>query len=212
MPERPVAVDPWSTFVWTCRATWHELAPVIGVSLAWLLSGLPLAVAVAAGEPWLAGLTVLPLLIGLTGLCGSLAGVSRGGGVRAPWRASFDPSLAGLAWLWLLTVAWVAGVGPAGVVAGSVLGALAVAVLPLAFAYGAVRERRGAAALRGGVIIAVLQPGLALTVGAGLCLAAFALVATAGTLLVVAPALVLLMACRAAALLVEATNEDPASD
>ena len=38
-------VDAWATFTWTVRATWHELLPIIGVSVAWALAGLPLVVA-----------------------------------------------------------------------------------------------------------------------------------------------------------------------
>jgi hypothetical protein len=197
-------------FVWAVRALWRELAPVIGVSLVWLLWWVPIVAAVMSGESWLTALTLLPGLIGTTGLFGSLAEVSRGGAVRLPWRGRIDALLAAGAWLWLLGAAWVAGSGPAGVVVASALGAVGVLVLPLAFAYATVRDRHGLTAIRAGAVIAILRPGLAITIAASLCLAAFACIATAGTLLVMAPALVALMACRAIRTLVDPDGDQVA--
>jgi hypothetical protein len=200
-------VDPWAVFVWACRATWHELGRVIAVSLVWLLSGVPFTVSLVAGEAWLIALAALPVLIGTTGLFGSLAESTRGGSVRVPGPDRFDVSLAGLAWVWLLAIAWGLGGGPVGVVASSILGAFGVLALPLALAYSAVTHRQGPTALRGAVIVGILQPGLTVTLAGGTCLAAFACVASAGTLLVVAPALVVLMACRTVRLLVDPEDD-----
>lgn len=201
-------VDPWAVFVWACRATWHELAQIIAVSLVWLLSSVPLAVSLAVGEPWLAALATLPLLIGTTGLFSSLAEATKGGAVRFPGPDRLDVPLAGLAWVWVLALAWGIGLGPVGVLGSSILGALGVLALPLALAYSAVRQRKGLTALRGAVIVGILQPGFALTLAGGLCLAAFVCAASAGTLLVVAPPLLALMACRAVRLVVDPEHDE----
>jgi len=200
---RHVPVDAWSTFTWTLRATWHELAPIIGVSLAWSLAGVPLVIALTTGEVWLALFASLPLCIATTALVGTLAGVAMGGGVSRPARHGFDPALGAVTWAWVTSTAGLIGVGSSGVLAASAMGAMGVLVLPLAFAYGTVRGRRGLAAVRAGGIIAVLHPGLALTLASVLCLAAFACIASAGTMLLVAPAFVALMACRAVVVLLE---------
>jgi hypothetical protein len=194
--------------MWACRTTWHELARVIAISLAWVLSGVPLAVGLAVGEPWLAALAALPLMIGTTGLFGSLAEASRGGTVCLTGPDRFDVPLAGIAWVCALAISWGIGLGPVGVLGSSILGALGVLALPLALAYSAVRQRKGLTALRGAVIVGILQPGLALTLAGGLCLAAFACVASAGTLLVVAPPLLALMACRAVRLVVDPEHDE----
>ncbi|MBX3030416.1 MAG: hypothetical protein KF809_09670 [Chloroflexi bacterium] len=175
----------------------------MGLSLVWVLSGLPLAASLATGEGWLAALAGLPLLIGTTGMFGSFARVADGEPVRMPGRDGFDVSLAGIAWLWVLAIIWIVGAGATGVVAASILGALGVLVLPLAFGYSAIRRRRGSAAVRAAVVLGILKPGLAVTLAGASCLAAFACIASAGTLLVVGPPLAMLMACRAIWLLVE---------
>jgi hypothetical protein len=193
--------DPWATFVWTLRATWHEIVPIIAVSVAWGLSAIPFLVGLASGEGWLAGLAALPLLIATTALFGTLAEVATGGAVRRPGIDRADPALGAAAWAWTLLVAGLIGLGPYGVVAGSALGAIGVLVLPLAFAYGAIRRRRGLAALRAGSVISMLHPGLALTIASVLCLAAFACIASGGTLLVLAPGFIALLACRAVVVL-----------
>ena len=137
--------------------------------------------------------------------------VATGGPVRRPGYDRWDPTLGALAWAWALVVASTIGLGPSGVLAASVAGALGMLVLPLAFAYGAVRGRRGVAALRAATIIAILHPGLALTLAGVACLAAFACVASAGVLLVVAPAFVALMACRAIVVLLVDEEHDALS-
>jgi hypothetical protein len=201
--------DPWATFAWTIRATWHELAPIIGVSVAWSLTGVPLVVALATGETWLALLASLPTWIATTALFGVLADVANGGAVRRPESERFDPALGALAWAWAGLAASLAGMGSYGVLAGCALGAIGVLVLPLAFAYGAIRGRRGLAALRGGTVLAIIQPGMAISLAGTLCLAAFACVASAGTLLLVAPGLVGLLACRAVVVMLTEVETDP---
>jgi hypothetical protein len=189
-------VDPWTEFLWACRATWRELPAVIGVSLALLLSAVPLLVAAMVAAPALMALAGLPLAIVTTAVIGSFGRASGGDAVCFRLRASSDVTLGMLCWASVIVIAWLGGQGSVGLVAGSMLGALGGLVLPVSLCYGAVRGRRGLAALRGGAIIAILHPRLALTIAASICLAAFACVASAGTLLVVAPALVGLAGCR----------------
>jgi hypothetical protein len=69
--------------------------------------------------------------------------------------------------------------------------------MPLAFAYGAVRGRPGGAALRGGLVLAILRPDLAITQSAMAVLAGFAVIASAGALILCMPALVIVFACMA---------------
>jgi hypothetical protein len=190
-------VDQWSEFVWACKATWRELPAIVAVSLAWVLAAVPLMVAAAIDvEPALTALAGLPLALATTATVGALAHASEGGSVRLDLRASSDPTLGLLLWAWAAAVTWFVGQGSIGLVVASILGASGGLVLPLALCYGAVRDRRGLAALRGGAIIAVLRPGAALTISCGLCLAAFVCIATIGALVVVAPGLVGMAACR----------------
>jgi hypothetical protein len=188
---------------------------IIGVSVGWALAGVPLVVALGRGERWLAALAALPPCIATTALFATLADIAKGGGVRRPARDRWDSTLGAIGWAWTLVVAGSMSLGPTGVLFASVVGALGALVLPLAFAYGAVRERHGVVALRGATIVAILHPGLALTLASGACLAAFACVASAGALLVVAPAFVALMACRAVVVVLADQDMDegaPAGD
>jgi hypothetical protein len=194
--DRLAPVDLWSQLLWACRAAWRELPGILLVSVAWSLALVPSMLALAAGAPELALLAALPLLIATTGLFGSLAIGAAGGSVRLPHWDAFDPGLGLAGWGCGLVVIWSSSAGAVGLLIASVVGALAVLVLPVAAAYGAVRGCRGETALRGGMVIAAVRPSLALSVTAGACLAAFACVASAGTLVVVAPAFVALVACR----------------
>jgi hypothetical protein len=189
-------VDPGRTFLWACRTTWRELPAIVGLSLVWLLAATPLLVAALVGQPVLLALAGLPLAIVTTAVVVALSSATAGGPVRIAIRGSSDVTLGLICWASVVAVGWLGDQGPLGLAAGSGLGALAALVLPLALCYGAVRGRRGLAALRGGAIIATLRPGLALTIAGGLCLAAFACVASAGALTVVVPAMVGLVGCR----------------
>jgi hypothetical protein len=199
-------VDQWSEFVWACRVTWRELPAIVAVSLIWMLAAIPLLVAAGADvEPVLTSLAGLPLALATTAMVGSLAQAADGGSVRLRLRASSDLTLGLFVWTWAAATIWLAGQGAIGMVAASVLGASGGLVLPLAMCYGAVRKRRGFAAFRGGAIIAVVRPDVALTISGGMCLAAIVCVASAGALVVVAPALVGVTACRMVHRMVGAT-------
>lgn len=190
----PVAA--WPAFLWAARTTWRELVGVIVVSVGWAVAGVPLVVALAGGQPVVIALGSLPLAIATTGLFGSLGLAAAGGPVRVPRSGAFDLTLGLACWVWLVSVVVALGLGALGLVVASILGALGALVLPLALSYGAVRGRHGIGALRGGLLIAVVRPGLALALAGLAFLAAFACVATAGSLVVVAPALVALTGCR----------------
>jgi hypothetical protein len=102
----------------------------------------------------------------------------------------------------------VVGQSATGIAAASAVGAAALLLLPLAGAYGAVRDRRGLAALRGGFVIAVLRPSVALSVAAVGVLAVFAVIATAGVLVLVVPAVHALYTCLLASQVAESARAD----
>jgi hypothetical protein len=172
---------------------------VLGISLVWLASAAPIVAAVMLGTSALTLMAILPFLLATSGAYRALARVMEG--TPRPTRAvaAMDPLLAGIAWAACVAVVVLAGAGEVGVVVSSVAGAVWVLVLPLAFGYGAVRERRGLGALRGGVVLALLRPDLAITSAALHVLGAFAVVASAGALWLCVPALVALFVAHAVA-------------
>lgn len=185
------SVAPAVTLVWAIRRglveTWRELPHVVVAGLLGSLAIAPLAVAALAAAPgWMLALTVLPAALGATVLAGFAGRVRRAEGLTRAAYTGVDPVLA----LLLAAATIVAGVlltTPGTMqLAGAVLAALVLVVALPALAYGAVRGRRGLAALRGGIILALLRPGWTLTLAAFVVLAAFAVVASAGVLAVVA--------------------------
>ncbi|WP_433204773.1 hypothetical protein ACQP00_36560 [Dactylosporangium sp. CS-047395] len=172
-------------------AFWHELPRNLTAGLVLGLSAVPLGAALLAGAPgWVAAAAVLPVTLALTGLA-ALTADDRG--LAALRRV--DPVLA-----LLLSVAGLALLAPWGVVPAAAV----LLVGPYALAYGAVRGRRGLAALRGGVILAAYRPAWALTLTALTVLGAFAAAASAGVLApVVAPLLLTIAARQTTALLAE---------
>jgi hypothetical protein len=166
-------------------ALWHELPRSLAAGALALAAMVPLAVAVVAGAPgWLLAITTLPVALTLTGLAHFAAGVVRADSVHM--RAlRLDPTLA----LAIAGLGSLAGLGLASggfaLVAGAVGAAILLIVAPLALAYGAVRDRGGLDALRGGVILAAFRPSWALTLLALGCLGGFAVAASAGILAIV---------------------------
>lgn len=157
----------------------------------------PLAAAIFAKAPgWMVPLASLPLALLLTSLAcfsTSVANDSRG---RMRDLLAVDPVLA------LLVLAWAAGAvalclqDGIAQVTGFVLVAIWVAVVPRSLAYAALRNRRGAWALRGGAILAVYRPGTTLTIIALGTIGGFVVVATLGTLVLVIPALLSVFIAR----------------
>ncbi|WP_432972973.1 hypothetical protein [Dactylosporangium sp. CA-233914] len=121
------------------------------------------------------------------------ANAGRVDGPRLAALRRVDPVLA-----LLLSVAGLALIAPWGVVPA----AAALLVGPYALAYGAVRGKRGLAALRGGVILAAYRPAWALTLTGLTVIGAFIAAASAGVLaLAVAPLLLTIAARQTSALL-----------
>lgn len=183
--------------VWSgATASWHELPRATAAGAVTLVAAVPLSAALLSGAPrWLAAAAVLPVLLALTGVAGFAAQVARGDGPSLAALRRVDPVLA-----LVLSVAGSALLTPWGV-----LPAAAVLIVgPYALAYGAVRGRRGLAALRGGVILAAYRPAWALTLTGLTVVSAFAVAASAGVLaLVVAPLLLAVAAGQTATLLAE---------
>jgi hypothetical protein len=170
---------------------------VVGVSIAWALSALPVIMAWIGflAVPWI--LVSLPFLVATTAMFNVAAAVADGTPVSRRALARIDPGLALLAWCLGLAIAFLLTQGDGGAVAASIIGAIGALTIPLALAYGAVRDRRGVAAMRGGLVLAILRPDLAITLSAMAVLAGFAVVVSAGALVLCAPALVVIFACTA---------------
>jgi hypothetical protein len=177
-------------------AFWHELPRTLTAGAVTVVAAAPLAAALLSGAPrWLAAAAALPVALALTGLASFAAAVARGDGPRLAALRRVDPVLA-----LVLSVAGLALLAPWGVVPAAAV----LLVGPYALAYGAVRGRRGLAALRGGVILAAYRPAWALTLTGLAVIGLFAAAASAGVLaLAVAPLLLTIAARQTAALLAE---------
>jgi len=184
---------------------WHELPRGLAAGGAWLAAALPLVLASVAGAPgWILAAATVPPALALTGLAAFAATVARGDGPRLALLRRADPVLA----LFVAAGASLAGAGltaggPAAL-SGGVGGAVLLLVAPYALAYGALRDRHGLAALRGGAILVAFRPAwafaLVLCCGAG----GLVTVASAGILaVVVLPLLLAVAASMTAALLDE---------
>ncbi|MBO3749615.1 hypothetical protein J5X84_26350 [Streptosporangiaceae bacterium NEAU-GS5] len=166
---------------------WRELPRCLVAGLIMVGTAVPLAVALATAAPYaiVAGATVPPALA-LTGLARFAAAVARGDGPDLALLRRIDPVLA----LLIAGGASVIGFG----VAGAVIGAGLLLLAPYALAYGAIRGRRGLAALRGAAILVAYRPSWALTLAALGCLGGFAVAASAGVLAPALPPLLLTIA------------------
>ncbi len=162
-------------------AVWYELPKALAAGALTLASAVPLGVALLAGAPgWLVAVTTVPPALALTGLARFTADLLGPDRVTLRALGRLDPVLAG----GLAAAGWLATVLPPW--AGAVAGALLLLVAPVALAYGAVRDRTGPAAVRGGLILVAYRPVWALTVLALGVLLGFAAVASVGVLAVVA--------------------------
>lgn len=194
----PVRTEPvHRSFAAACRATWAGAPVVVGASVVWALAAVPILVAAVVALPVPLVALALPLFVVTTGVLRVLAAVASGSPVR--WRrlASIDPLLASLAWGIAILIERFLTMSDLGVALACGLGAMSVLVMPLAFAYGATRDRSGLAAVRGGLVLAIVHPDLALTLAAMAVLGGFAVVASAGALVLFVPALVAVYACEA---------------
>lgn len=179
---------------------WREIVRSLIVGLVALLCTAPAVVATIAGAPfWLVGLAALPLALALTGAASFAATVARADRVTLRALGRVDPVLA-IAGTLLSASAGAAFQGAGQLpLLGAALSALLLLVSPVALAYGAqssaAHERRGLAALRGGLILVAYRPGRALSLLALACIGGFAVAASAGVLMLVAPVAVLVIAC-----------------
>lgn len=186
---------------------WHELPRTLVAGLLVALAAGPLALAAGAGAPpWMVALTLVPVALALTGLARFAAAVARGDTAPLALLRRVDPVLAAVTAAGVALSAAVSTVD--GLAAVGAVGAAALAfVLPSAFAYGAVRDRRGLRALRGGLILAAMRPGWALTLAALGCLGGFAVAASGGVLLPVVPPLFLTIAAAQASALLDHVDD-----
>ena len=187
------------TFAAACLATWTAAPIVVAVSAVWAVATTPVVMALIGVLPvsWI--LVSLPFLVTTTAVFSVAAAVADG--MPVGWRvlAQIDPGLALVAWCLGIAIELLLASGDWGAIGASVIGAVSVLTIPLAFAYGAVRHRRGGAALRGGFVLAIIRPDLAITLSAMAVLAGFAVVVSAGALILCVPALVVVFACMAVA-------------
>lgn len=178
--------------------TWHELPRSMAACALLVASAGPAGFALATGAPpWITMAALLPVALVLTGAARVGAFASRGARLRTVDVLSVDPVLAALAAAAVAAAAALILAGGPWAVVGAVVSALTAVIAPLALTYGAVRGRRGLAALRGGAILAAYRPGTAITVLSVDVLGAFVVVASLGTLALVIP---ILLACFSARL------------
>lgn len=166
----------------------HDLVAVILTSTVMTVLMLPLVLGVLTGTPLLAAAGAAPFALA------TAIGAARGAQTELDERARLtafvrvDAVLAALIAAPLAGgVLLVAAGNPLTLTAGCVLLSVTLLLAPLAAAYGALRDRRGFAAARGGLLLAAARPGAAVTVLATSVILVFGVVATAGVATLVAP-------------------------
>jgi hypothetical protein len=175
--------------------TWLELPRVVLVGVIWIALALPLVTGLF-GAPWyLVALGALPSCLYATGLARFAVILSRGERpvIRDAFRLDFLLGLTIEACVFT-TSALLAG-GRALIIPGVLLAAVLLMVVPFALAYGAVRERNGFSAWRGGLILVAYRPGTALTALSLNCVAGFVVIASLGALGVFVPCYLFVFAC-----------------
>ncbi|GAA2231404.1 hypothetical protein N1031_07705 [Herbiconiux moechotypicola] len=188
----------------SARRVWWELPRVLAVGALWAASLLPgVLSAVVAAPWWIVVIAIAPAFIGLTGVARYGALVVTGGKPLVREALRLDLMLGLTLAAGAAVVAAVIAAGGAVMYAGFGIGAGVAVLAPLALAYGAVRERRGLTAWRGAIILAAYRPSTALTLLALGCLSGFAIVATAGVLVLVVPVLLAAFGAAAAGALLD---------
>ena len=184
------AIDIPALFLSNARGVWYELPRALVASGVWALAAVPLASSYVSGAPrWITALALLPLCLASSGLARVSDDLRRGDSIRLRRMAAIDPVLAMLTAVALSLVSVAGGTGGVIFGVGVAGGAVLCLCLPMAFAYGAVRNRQGWAALRGGLLLALHRPGASLSVSAIAVLLGFGVIATGGVLVLVAPIL-----------------------
>lgn len=173
---------------------WRHMPRCLAWGLVVALAGVPwVAAALSGGDWWMLLLCgILPLLLSPV-LARAAATVA---GDHPRFECGYDAGLS----LSLGLAAWMGGalVHQAGVaaLAGFLLTALVLYAAPMVLAYGAVRGRRGLAAVRGGLLLLAHRPAWGLTLFGLTCLTGFFTAASGGTLVLLAPMFVMVTACR----------------
>ena len=197
------------TFIAACRALWQALPTMVGISLAWTLAtGLTALPAIVGAGTW-SVLLVGPWFLITTSAVGAIHAAIVGASARhGAWRG-LDPVVAGAGWWAVAASASLIAIDGPVQVAGFALAALTILMGPLVLAYGSVRGRRGLAAIRGGTVLAILRPDLALSIAGLAVVAAFLIVISAGALGLFLPALVATFTCLAAQAELQRRGVDP---
>ncbi|HEX4444166.1 MAG TPA: hypothetical protein VHZ81_11390 [Galbitalea sp.] len=175
--------------------TWLELPRVVAVGLVWILLALPMLTGLL-GVPWyLVALAALPSCLYATGLARFAAIISRG--ERPTIRDAFrvDALLGLTVEVGVFASSALLSDGRALIIPGVLLTALLLVIVPFALSYGAVRERTGFSAWRGGLILVAYRPGTAITVLALNCIGGFVVVASLGVLGVFVPCFLAVFSC-----------------
>lgn len=194
---RAPAVPAQHTFVAACRGLWQGLPTMVGISLTWMVAaGLTVLPAIVGAGAWSVVL-VGPWLLLTTAAVGATHAVIGGESARRGARTGLDPTIALAGWWAVAASAGLIAIDGPVQVAGFALAALTILIGPLVLAYGVVRGRRGLAAIRGGALLAILRPDLALSIASLAVVGAFLIVISAGALGLFLPALVATFTCLA---------------
>jgi hypothetical protein len=195
------------------KLTWSELPRVIAASAIAAVAWIPLVIAVAVGAVALVPLAAVPAAVAASGFAQAVAPLARGERLRVRRMLRVDVLWTALAVVAAaaVTLAILADGGIVALAVGATVTATALVVLPLAAAYGALRDRRGLAALRGALVIAAVRPSVALSVLAVGVLSAFAVAATVGVLALAVPAIHVVYTAALAARVVDMVNGEDRS-
>ncbi len=180
--------DGFHRLIATSRQVWRELPTALAIGAITIASTMPLVGSVFAGAPaWVLGVSTLPLLLVSTGIAQVGVRVSRGERARVVGIAHGDIGVA-LILSGAMTVS-AALIQTDGVArgAGFALTALTLFTAPIIVGYGAIRDRRGISAIRGGLILSAAKPIEAATLLSIGILVSFAVIASAGVLALIAP-------------------------
>ncbi|CAN5164321.1 hypothetical protein BH09ACT5_BH09ACT5_03510 [soil metagenome] len=204
-----VELDRAVTLPWLLKRaavrTWGELPRAIGASAIIAASLVPAVIAGLTAQWWLVAMATLPASLSLTGLARFAAIVQRGDRPRLRDAVAVDPVLAVTITL-VGTATWGLLSLPELRVAGCLVAAAALILVPYALSYGAVRARPGLAAWRGAVILTAYRPSWALTVLAVTLLGGFAIVASAGALGLVVPVILAVFSAGAVSHLLDVVD------
>ena len=175
--------------------TWLELPRVVLACAVLLASIAPFAAAATSGQGWLIFIGAFPAALIITGLSRFAAAIARGDRPRVGDLVAVDPVLA-VSIVALGTAVAMAIASGVLQIAGFILGAAGLVLLPYALAYAATRDRRGLTAWRGAFLLVAYRPSWALTVLSVYLIGGFAIAATVGALAILVPCTLAVFASR----------------